>query len=305
MPMEKTLPVTPYHKKRLKISAGYLFVAPAIILIALLAIYPSFRIISLSLFSLDRRTGVNTFVGFENYAHLLKDALFPKVFRQTLNFSFFSSVGHIALGFIIALLMNSGLNRKFLGACRSLILLPWALSPIVVAIIAQLWAYPLISPIAKILTMLGVQGEFAPLARPSTALWSLTLINVWQFTPFYMLMILAGLQSMDPELHDAAKVDGASTFQRIRFVTIPHVRDLVLTLALFDLVTTAAYFDLIWVTTQGGPVRSTEVLATFIYRIAFGTMDWNRASAIGFILLILCIGISAVVLWQMERNQKD
>jgi ABC-type sugar transport system permease subunit len=108
---------------------------------------------------------------------------------------------------------------------------------------------------------------------------------------------------MDPELHDAAKVDGASVLQRIRYLTLPHVRDLILTLSLFDLVTTAAYFDLIWVTTQGGPVRSTEVLATYIYRIAFGTMDWNRASAIGMILLVLCIGISAVVLIQMQREE--
>jgi len=301
--MDTALPTIPYPKKRNRLSSGYLFVAPAVILIALLAIYPTFRVISLSLFDLNRRTGIDTYVGLENYAKLVADPMFPKVFKQTLQFSFFSSLGHIVLGFFLAILLNTGLNRKFLGACRALILLPWALSPIVVAIIAQLWAYPLISPIAKILAALGSQAEFAPLAKPSTAMWSLTMINVWQFTPFYMLMILAGLQSMDPELHDAAKVDGASVLQRIRYLTLPHVRDLILTLSLFDLVTTAAYFDLIWVTTQGGPVRSTEVLATYIYRIAFGTMDWNRASAIGMVLLVLCIGISAVVLIQMQREE--
>jgi multiple sugar transport system permease protein len=294
----------PYTKKQSRWSAGYLFVAPAVILITLLAIYPTFGVISMSLFSLDRRAGIETFVGLQNYSKLISDPLFLKVFRQTLQFSLFSSFGHIFLGFFLAILMNTALNRKFLGVCRSLILLPWALSPIVVAIIAQLWAYPLTSPIAKLLTNLGIQNEFAPLATPKTALWSLTLINIWQFTPFFFLMILAGIQSMDPELHDAAKVDGASTLQRIRYVTLPHVRELILTLILFDLVTTAAYFDLIWVTTQGGPVRSTEVLATYIYRIAFGTMDWNRASAMGFVLLVLCIGISAVVLIQMQRGKK-
>jgi multiple sugar transport system permease protein len=301
--MDTALAPVPNPKKPRRLSPGYLFVAPAIILIILLAIYPTFRVISMSLFSLDRRTDVTTFVGLQNYMRLIKDPLFPKIFRQTIQFSLFSSIGHIVLGFFLALLLNTGINRKYLGVCRSLFLLPWALSPIVVAIIAQLWAYPLISPIAKLLADLGLQGEFAPLATPKTALWTLTLINVWQYTPFYMLMILAGIQSMDPELHDAAKVDGASTFQRIQHVTLPHVRDLILTLILFDLVTTAAYFDLIWVTTQGGPVRSTEVLATYIYRIAFGTMDWNRASAIGFVLLVLCIGISAVVLLQMQRDK--
>ncbi len=288
--------------RRLRINAGYLFVAPAVLLIFLLAIYPTFRVIHLSLLETNRRTGEIAFVGFANYARILTDPVFHKAFKQTMIFSVFSSVGHILLGLILALIMNSNLNRRVLSTCRALILLPWALSPIVVAIIAQLWAYPPISPVAKILAALGSTAEFAPLASPRTALWSLTAINVWQFTPFYMLMILAGLQSLDPELIDAAKVDGATALQRIFYVIIPHIREQLLTLSLFDLVTTAAYFDLIWVTTQGGPVRSTEVLATYTYRRAFANMDWNVASAVGVILLLLCIGIAALVVVQMQRD---
>ena len=297
-----TIPITQPQRPRRRISPGYWFVAPAVILITLLAIYPSLRVMQMSLFSLNRRTGETAFVGAENYTRIFSDPVFRKAFRQALIFATFSSIGHIVLGFIIANLFNAPLNRKFIGACRALFLLPWALSPIVVAMIAQLWAYPLISPIAKILAVLGSQVEFAPLARPSTALLTLTIINIWQFTPFYMLMILAGLQSMDPEWHDAAKVDGASALQRTRYITLPYSRDMLLTLSLFDLVTTMAYFDLIWVTTQGGPVRSTEVLATYIYRLAFGTMDWNRASAVGVVLLTLCICITAIVVFQMQRE---
>jgi multiple sugar transport system permease protein len=90
--------------------------------------------------------------------------------------------------------------------------------------------------------------------------------------------------------------------QRIRYVTIPHIREMLLTLSLFDLVTTAAYFDLIWVTTQGGPVRSTEVLATYTYRRAFSNMDWNQAAAVGLILLVLCIAIAAAVVALMDNE---
>lgn len=288
--------------RRPRISPGYLFVAPAVVLILLLAIYPTFRVIHLSLMETNRRTGETAFVGLANYARILVDPVFLKALRQTLIFSMFSSIGHIVLGLILALVMNSNLSRRVLSPCRAAILLPWALSPIVVAIIAQLWAYPPISPIAKILAALGSTAQFAPLADPRTALWSLTAINVWQFTPFYMLMILAGLQSLDPELIDAAKVDGAAALPRIFYVTIPHIRELLLTLSLFDLVTTAAYFDLIWVTTQGGPVRSTEVLATYTYRRAFANMNWNVASAVGVILLLLCIGIAALVVVQMQRE---
>jgi multiple sugar transport system permease protein len=290
-------------KKRPKLfSAGHLYVAPAVLLIILMAFYPTLKVFNMSLLKEDKKTDQTEFIGFENYETLIKGPLFGKVVKQTLYFSVNSSIGHIILGFLLALYMNAKLNSRVRGASRAVILLPWALSPIVVAIIAQLWAYPLTSPIADILKTLHLADEFAPLGTPKTALLALTVINVWQYTPFYMLMILAGLQTVDTELYDAAKVDGASFLQRVRYVTIPHVRKLLLTLLLFDLVTTASYFDLIWVTTQGGPVRSTEVLATFIYRIAFWSMDWNKAAALGVILLTLCMLIAAGVVIIMERE---
>jgi multiple sugar transport system permease protein len=290
-------------KRRPRLNPGYLFIAPAVILILLMAVYPTFRVIYLSVMDYSRRTQEITFVGAQHYVDFLSDPIFLKVLKQTLIFSFFSSAGHILFGLMLALAMNADLNRVFQSICRAVILLPWALSPIVVAIIMQLWAYPLISPIAKILEMLGSTAEFAPLARTQTALWTLTIINVWQFTPFYMLMILAGLQTIDPELHDAAKVDGASGLQRVRFITIPHIRNVLLTLSMFDIVTTAAYFDLIWVTTQGGPVRSTEVLATYTYRIGFLTLDWNRAATLGVILLVICVGLAAIVVVGLRQEE--
>lgn len=293
----------PIHPKpRRQLNAGYLFVAPAVVLIVLLAAYPTLQVIYLSLFKVVRATGKTEFIGLGNYAAIVGDPVFRKALQQTLFFSALSSLGHVGLGLLLALGMNATLNRKFVAICRSAILLPWALSPIVVAIVVQLWAYPLTSPIPKLLKLFGVSSEFAPLASPKTALWSITAVNIWQFTPFFMLMILAGLQTLDPELLDAAKVDGSSLLQRIWYVSIPHIREVLLTLTLFDLVTTAAYFDLIWVTTQGGPVRSTEVLATYTYRIAFYNMNWNLAAAAGVILLILCIIVAAVVVAQMQRD---
>jgi multiple sugar transport system permease protein len=287
---------------KFRLNPGYIFIAPALILIVLMAVYPTFRVLYLSVMDYSRASKEMVFVGLENYVKILTDLNFQKSFLQTLKFSFFSSIGHVLLGLILALVMNAGLNRRFVNTSRALILLPWALSPIVVAILAQLWTYPLISPIAKILESFGYQGEFNPLGRTGSALWTLIIINVWQFTPFFMLMTLAGLQTIDPTLDDSAKVDGASWLQKTRYITIPHIRNLLLTLLLFDLVTTAAYFDLIWVTTQGGPVRSTEVLATYTYRTGFLTLDWNRAATVGVVLLVLCIGLAALVVVQMRED---
>ncbi|MCJ7569927.1 MAG: sugar ABC transporter permease [Anaerolineales bacterium] len=287
---------------KLRLSPGYLFIAPAVILIIIMAVYPTFRVVYLSVMDYSRVSKEMVFVGMDNYTKIIADANFQKAIIQTLKFSLFSTAGHIVFGLILALIMNAGLNRRFVNTSRALILLPWALSPIVVAILAQLWSYPLISPIAKILESLGYAVEFNPLGRTGSALWTLIIINIWQFTPFFMLMMLAGLQTIAPSLDDAAMVDGASTIQKIRYITIPHLRNLILTLLLFDLVTTAAYFDLIWVTTQGGPVRSTEVLATYMYRIGFLTLDWNRAATVGVILLVLCICIAALVVFQLRED---
>jgi multiple sugar transport system permease protein len=111
------------------------------------------------------------------------------------------------------------------------------------------------------------------------------------------------LQTLDPALHDAARVDGASWWQDILYVTIPHVRDLIITLALFDFVTLAASFDLIWIATNGGPVRSTEVIATYIYRDGFLSMHWNRAGASGMILIVMLTLFALFMMKQMRDEQ--
>ncbi len=228
--------------------------------------------------------------------------MFKQAFRQALVFAGGCVVGHIVLGFALALLMNAGLNSRVLGISRSLILLPWVLSPAVVAILTQLWGHPLISPIGKILASLGWQGEFQPLGSVHTALFALIIINIWQYTPFYMLMILCGLQTIDEELHAASMVDGANYLQRVYYIIWPHVRNVVLTFALFSMVANVAYFDLIWIATNGGPVRSTEVLATYTYRLAFVSLNWNRASVVGIVLLLLSIIISVIILVLMRRD---
>lgn len=287
---------------RKRINTGYFFIAPALLLILVLTVYPTYKLIHMSTHRLVRRTGVETFVGVENYVKLIKDPIFHRAFKQTLIFTGVGAIGHIGLGLLLALVMNSGINRKVLGISRSLILLPWVLSPTVVAVLLQLWGNPLISPIAKILQSIGWKGVFQPLGNADTALFSLIIVNVWQYTPFYMLMILSGLQTMDVELYDAAKVDGANDAQRFVYITWPHIHNVVLTFLLFDLVTNAAYFDLIWVATQGGPMRSTEVLATYIYRIAFTSLDWNFSSAVGVALLLFSLLLSIIVVIRMRRD---
>jgi len=288
--------------RRLRVNPGYIFIAPALLLIVVLTAFPIYRIIDFSVHKANRMSGVETFVGLDNYINTVENPVFGLALRQTLFFIGFGALGHIGLGFLLALLFNSHLDRKLLNGSRSLILLPWVLSPVVVAILSQLWMHPLISPIAKVLQSLGWTGVFEPLGQPKTALTALAIMNIWQYTPFYMLMILVGLQTLDAEQDDAAKVDGADYPRRLYYVVWPHIRNVVLTFTLFDLVANAAYFDLIWVATKGGPVRSTEVLATFLYRTAFLSLDWNVASVVAIALLVLSIMLAISVVLLLRRD---
>lgn len=289
------------QKKRWKLNGGYVFVAPAVIYIVALVFLPTIRVANLSLSETLRFGGGTRYAGLDNFATIVNDPVFRRAVVQTFHWAVFTTLGHLTFGFFLALAMNSTLvHSKIRGLCRALILLPWALMPVVVAILIQLWAHPLISPVAKILKALGSRAEFLPLGHPGTAMWALIAVQVWQFTPFFMLMILAGLQSMDPELQDAAQVDGASWLQRTWYVTLPHLREQLITLALFDIVTLAAYFDLIWVATEGGPVRSTEVVATYIFRDAFLGANWNVASAAGMVLLLLLVIVAAIMMTQLR-----
>ncbi|NLD47912.1 MAG: sugar ABC transporter permease [Clostridiaceae bacterium] len=286
-----------------KINQGYLFIAPAIILIALMTIYPTYKLFDLSFHKLNRRTQETTFVGINNFKDVISDPNFETALKQTMVFTGFGVLGHMGLGLLLALLLNSNINNTVLSISRSLILLPWVVSPPVVAILTQLWGHPLISPIGKILSGLGWQGTFMPLGSVNFALPSIIIINIWQFTPFYMLMILVNLQTIDKELYSAAMVDGANYLQKIRFITLPHIKNVLLTFTLYSIVVNASYFDLIWIATQGGPIRVTEVLATYTYRLAFQSLNWNKASVVGIILLIFSLLLSFITFFLMRNKE--
>ncbi len=286
-------------RPRRRPSPGYLFVAPAMLFFAAMAVFPMLYVLYLSLSKMQGQTRV--LVGIQNYIEIWVMADLRPAILHTVTFSVSSAVLHLLFGFILAVYLNLSLDRRFLNICRALLLIPWAISPAISAMVWRLLTHPQISPIGILVNQLGL-GQFTPLSDTNQAMPMLIAINVWQFTPFYMLMILAGLQAIDETLYDAAMVDGASRWQQLRFVTIPEVRRLLFTLALFDLVTTAVYFDLMWVTTRGGPVGSTDILPTFTYRLAFLSFDFGHAAAIGMVLFAVSIALSAFVVFVMEKE---
>lgn len=286
-----------------KINPGQIFVSPAVVFFAVLIMFPAFYVLYLSLSGAGAGGGTGMVLpGLRNYLQLFADRKFTSSVGHTVVFAGLSTVLHVGLGMVIASFLNTRLNPKVVSACRALIFIPWAISPVAVAVAGRLLCHPQLSPIALLLKRMNWQMEWAPLASPKTALMTLVAINTWHYTPFYTLMILSGLQGIPEEIYEASSIDGATGFQQFWYITIPQVRTLLYTLALFDLVTTAIYFDLVWVTTQGGPVWSTELLVTYVYRTAFHQYNFGLASAAGVVLLIITLLLSMATLRVMERR---
>ena len=289
---------------KLKIHSAYWFILPAMVFFTALAIYPSGYVTFLSLFSSGKGTAISPdFNNFANFAAIWKSANFSKILLQTLIYAGGATFLHLVLGFLIALILNVlPLNIHFIRSTRTIFLIPWAISPTVVAILFRLILHPQVGPIAIFLKSQGSSILFGPLGQPQWALLAVTLTNVWMFTPFYMLMTLSAMQAIDPGLYEAAVVDGANGAQQVFHITIPSIKNTLLTLGMFDFVSTAAYFDLTWIMTQGGPVFSSEVLSTWIYRTAFQAFEFGKAAAIGMILFFCSIIVSIIVLRAMDKE---
>ncbi|WP_324715442.1 sugar ABC transporter permease [Carboxydochorda subterranea] len=274
----------------LRISPVYWFVLPALVLVLATAVYPLLSVLGLSLQS---PSGTVT---IRNYTTALADPSVSNALRNTLVFAVASAALHILLGFVFALLLNQRLRPSFVALARTLLMFPWAMSPVAVAVLWRLFYSPELSPVPPLLSHLGIHTSWNLLGDTSTALAAVIAVNVWFSTPFFMLVILAALQAIPVELYEAARVDGATAAGTVRHVTVPMLAPVGLTLFVFDFVMAFVFYDLVWLMTQGGPVDSTEVLATLIYKVAFQRFDFPYASALAILAFLLMSLVVSVIL---------
>jgi multiple sugar transport system permease protein len=286
------------HRRRWRPSGAYPFLLPGLLYLAVMSVYPMLYVFNLSLYDKADR-----FIGLGNFARAFYDPLFLQTVKQSLIFVVLSAAFHVSLGLLIAILLNQPMNPLFRGAMRSLIMMPWAITPVVVAVIWRLIYNPHLSIIPSIFKSVGLNIRWALLADPTWALPAVAVANIWFSTPFYMLMLLASLQAIPDELHEAASMDGANVFQRFRFVTVPYLRNILVTLFMFDFIGAFVFFDLIWVMTKGGPVNRTEVMATYAYRMAFERFDFGYSAALAVLMFLIMLVCSLGLLIFMRREQ--
>lgn len=276
-------------------NVGYLFILPAVLFLLAISVYPLLRQLNLSLYRYYLPEKERFFIGLTNYANVVNDPLFWNAVKNTTYFTAMSVIAHLVIGLGLALLLNMRRGAIFLrNLCRGFLILPWLFSTTVAACAWLLVLHPF-GMINNYLLRLHLFTRPIPFfGKPATALSSLVAVNVWKSYPFFMLMFLAGLQAIPDDLYEAAKVDGANTFQAFLHITIPQLRRIILTLTTLDVIWTFVHFDLIYLITNGGPLNSTELMATYTYRMAFEKLRFGYSSALGIAMFLLLLLFSAV-----------
>jgi multiple sugar transport system permease protein len=233
------------------------------------------------------------FAGLQNYREVFADPVFWQAAGNTLYFTVMSVTFHLLLGLAFALLLNSPrVNPVLRSILRVLFILPWLFTAVIIAIIWRLLLDPngVINSVLMTLHLVGFKVEW--FSSPRTALHAVTFVNIWAGYPLYMVSLLAGLQGIAKELYEAADIDGANAWERLRHITIPQLMPIMISIALLDFIWTMQVFPLVWMTTGGGPIHATEMLSTYTYKLAFRQYDFSLASASAILILLLSMSMT-------------
>lgn len=242
---------------------------------------------------------------FSSYIKVLQDDAFGEVMFVTIFFVAFSVVFQFLLGFLIALLVDAAENRKMHGSVltRTISLVSWAIPGVAIGIIWKIMYAENGSGILNYLISLLGGNRIAFLSDPSIALLSTSIANVWRGTAQSMILLYAGVKTVDRNLIEAASIDGAGIFQRLMHITIPGMKSVIMINVLLNIINTFNTFDMIMPLTGGGPGRSTEVLVLSVYRNIFQQLDLGKGCAVAIILLMINI-VFSIFYFILDRRDK-
>jgi multiple sugar transport system permease protein len=272
---------------------------PTIALLGLFIAYPFVKGVWLAVS--DTKVGVpGAFIGLANFEKIWNDNIFRVAVWNTFLYTAVTTVFKLALGLWLALL----LNRHFKGKAfiRAFILLPFII-PTVLSTFAWKWMFdPTFSVLNWAMFKLGlITGRINWLGDPELAMISIIIVNVWRGVPFYAISLLAGLQTISPELHEAAAIDGARPWKRFWYVTWPLLLPVTMVVVLFSVIMTFADFQLVYVLTGGGPANATHLFATYAYQIGVGTGLLSEGAAISLAMFPVLFLVVIVQLLYIRR----
>ena len=281
-----------------QVLAGLLLL-PTIVILGLFIAYPFAKGIWLSASSATvGNPGI--FIGTKNFVKTWNDSIFQKAAQNTVVYTAIATVFKLGLGMILALLLNQHFRGKRL--VRASVLLPFII-PTVLSTFAWKWMFdPTFSVINWTLYRFGIITQRIPWLSDSTlALGSVIIVNVWRGMPFFAITLLAGLQTVNPELHEAAAMDGANGWQRFWRITWPLLLPVTMVVVLFSVIQTFADFQLVYVLTGGGPANSTHLFATYAYQIGVAAGLLGEGAAISLAMFPILFVIVIFQLWYIRR----
>ena len=282
-----------------KSTTAFLMALPLIILIAVFVIYPAFY--ALHLATLNK--SMVRFVGLGNFEFLFKRETFWLVVKQSCIFALSAVVFKALIGFIVAHFVNN-VPAKKQRKWRGILLVPWVIPP-AMSTLAWLWLFdPSYSAFNYTLGFFGI-GPIPWLGEANWARFSVILVNVWYGAPFFMIMYLAALKSVPEQLYEAAAIDGANWWQRIWYVTLPMMRNIIAITTLFSLIVTFANFDITRILTNGGPLDHTHLFATWAFRVGIESSDIPLGASVSLFMFPILAVAAVFILRDISKRGNE
>lgn len=267
---------------------GFVFLIPALIFLSILIIYPLINSVYLSFFSQLIYELEGRFVGFANYIEVLQDSEFWNSLLRSIIWTATNIIGQVLIGVIAALLLNEDFKGRSIA--RAVVLLPFFVPTISIALMWK-WVLNESYGIANYLLMQLniIDKPINWLGDARFALASLIFIGIWRYTPFVVINVLARLQTIPPELYEAAEIDGATRWGQFRFITLPQIKGVLLVVILLRGVFMFKKVDMFLILTGGGPGVSTQTLPVLVYKSAFAAMQLGKGAAYGIMTLVIVL----------------
>ncbi len=288
------------HARPRRRIAPYVIITPGMLFLVALSIYPLAYNLWVSLHSWDLVAATHPFVGVQNYIDALTSSDFWHSMGTTIIFVAVVVPIELVLGLTLALLLvHSGRWQKI---ARSLLLLPFVMAPAAVGI---LWVIMLNFQYGVVNYLLGLVGIPARdwASDPAFAMPSVMVVDIWQWTPFVFLIVLAGLQSISPEFLEAARVEGASWWQSVWHVQLPLARDAIVVAIIFRSILAFRVYDVIFMMTHGGPINQTTTVSWSIYNRGFSLNNISFAATYGWLTLVVVLVMAKLVLRLLQTNK--
>ncbi|MCK9286141.1 MAG: sugar ABC transporter permease [Sphaerochaetaceae bacterium] len=257
----------------------------------MLVVFPIFQSARYSLYRWDGLGPITRFIGLENYKEIFQDPIFWKSLKNNLIVVFFSLATQMPPALFLAIILTGRIRGK--SFLRTVYFAPQIVSTVAASYLFYYVYEPTFGLLNNLLKGIGLDSLTRGwLGDPSLALYAVMVVISWKYIGFYMVLFMAAIEGIPNELFEAARIDGCSSFQVIRKITLPLLSGTIKTACILSIVGSIKYFDLIWVMTSGGPAHSTELIATYMYKKTFLSWEMGYGAALAFVLFAIAILLS-------------